>query len=325
VTPTETLQSCWERALHSLPEWHTSIGTFGRNIEAHGDARSWLYAVDALPSIVVDDLDIGPTIRLGRESDLDEPARRAAQEALQALHPWRKGPFSLFGIHVDTEWRSDWKWSRVAPHISALDDRFVLDVGCGNGYYGWRMCAAGARCVIGVDPTIVYAMQFLAVARYLCISRPQFVHAVLPTRLEDVPGASAAFDTVFSMGVLYHRRDPFEHLRALHAHLRLGGELVLETLVVADGSTEVLIPDGRYARMRNVWHIPDTKALQRWLESAAFRDIRIVDVTPTTVDEQRTTAWMRFGSLNEALAPGDTTRTIEGYPAPVRCTVIARK
>ena len=63
---------------------------------------------------------------------------------LHALQPWRKGPFSLFGVQIDTEWRSDWKWNRVAPHLSPLAGRRVLDVGCGNGYYGWRMCAAGA-------------------------------------------------------------------------------------------------------------------------------------------------------------------------------------
>ncbi len=127
------------------------------------------------------------------------------------------------------------------------------------------------------------------------------------------------------MGVLYHRRDPLEHLRALHAQLRRGGELVLETLIVANGSTEVLIQNGRYARMRNVWHIPDTTTLERWVASVGFCDARIVDVTPTTIDEQRTTAWMRFGSLAQALAPDDPTRTIEGHPAPVRCTIIARK
>jgi tRNA (mo5U34)-methyltransferase len=29
------------------------------------------------------------------------------RQALMGLSPWRKGPFDLFGVHVDTEWRSD--------------------------------------------------------------------------------------------------------------------------------------------------------------------------------------------------------------------------
>ena len=325
MTPRETLTACWKNAFETFPAWRPLAEQCEANIDSHGDSARWLDAIDALPSIATHDVDIGPTVSIGRASDCDDTTRRALADRLQVLHPWRKGPFSLFGVQIDTEWRSDWKWSRVAPHVSALEGRRVLDVGCGNGYYGWRMCAAGAQCVIGIDPTIVYVMQYLAVAKYLIAAKPHFVHAVLPVRLEDVPAGGATFDTVFSMGVLYHRRDPLEHLHGLRGLLRPGGELVLETLIVADGSTEVLIPDGRYARMRNVWHIPDTETLETWIAAAGFVNVRIADITPTTTAEQRTTAWMRFGSLAEALAPNDPTRTIEGYPAPVRCTVVARK
>jgi tRNA (mo5U34)-methyltransferase len=324
VTPRQTLAACWEKAFATFPDLRPLTERCERNIDAHGDSRAWLDAVAALPSIVTNHIDIGPTVSIGRAEECDQATRQALADRLQALQPWRKGPFSLFGVRIDTEWRSDWKWSRVAPHVSTLEGRRVLDAGCGNGYYGWRMCAAGAHCVIGIDPTIVYLMQYLAVAKYLIAARPYFRHAVLPARLEDIAPGSAAFDTVFSMGVLYHRRDPLEHLRALRDVLRPGGELVLETLIVADGSTEVLIPDGRYARMRNVWQIPATRTLEEWLVQAGFQDVRIADITATTTDEQRTTPWMRFASLAQALAPNDPTRTIEGHPAPIRCILIAR-
>jgi tRNA (mo5U34)-methyltransferase len=323
VTPRDCLSSLWERAFETFPEWRALVPLLERNLAAHGDSDKWLEAVAALPDPIRYDVDVGATIRIGAASDLDESQRAALHRNLLALHPWRKGPFSLFGIDIDTEWRSDWKWDRVAPHMTSLAGRSVLDVGCGNGYYGWRMCEAGAR-VVGVDPTIVYSMQYLAVARYLTQARPSFDHALLPIRLEDSP-AHAVFDTVLSMGVLYHRRDPAEHLDALRARLRPDGELVLETLIVADGSTEVLIPDGRYAQMRNVWCIPDQITLERWLAAAGFDAIRVVDVTPTTVAEQRATPWMRFASLESALNPLDPTRTVEGHPAPVRCVVIAEK
>ena len=319
----DLLAASWQRAADMVPEWRAFVPLFERNVAGHGDSATWLDSIDTLPDVHTDDIDIGATVRVGNAADLDASARETLLRHLHALQPWRKGPFSLFGIHIDTEWRSDWKWSRVAPHISALAGRRVLDVGCGNGYYGWRMCAAGAR-VIGIDPTIVYSMQYLAVAKYLSHARPELGHALLPTRLEDV-SPQQAFDTVLSMGVLYHRRDPAEHLHALSAHLRKGGELVLETLIVADGSTEVLIPNGRYARMRNVWHIPSRTTLEGWISAAGFESIRVVDVTPTTVAEQRTTEWMPFESLADALDPRDTQRTIEGHPAPVRCVVIARK
>jgi len=48
----------------------------------------------------------------------------------------------------------------------------------------------------------------------------------------------------------------------------------------------------------------------------------VVDVSPTTPDEQRTTDWMTFHSLKDFLDPDDPTRTIEGYPGPIRATLV---
>ena len=62
-----------------------------------------------------------------------------------------------------------------------------------------------------------------------------------------------------------------------------------------------------------------------WLAGAGFTDGRVVDITRTTLDEQRSTEWMRFESLREALDPRDPLRTVEGHPAPVRAIVIAHK
>ena len=325
VTDDRVLSSIWDRALAPLPHWRQVIPLLERNIAEHGDSRRWLDTIAALPHISAHDVEIDSTIRIGSAADCGADEQELLRSGLMTLQPWRKGPFSLFGVDIDSEWRSDWKWSRVAPHLSSLAGRTILDVGCGNGYYGWRMCAAGARCVVGVDPTLVYLMQYLAILKYLAPARPQFVNALLPARLEDLPAASAAFDTVFSMGVLYHRRDPLAHLRDLHAHLRSGGELALETLTVADGSTQVLTPTDRYARMRNVWQIPNRGTLERWLIGAGFSMARSVDNTATTPAEQRTTGWMQFESLDEALDPDDPTRTVEGYPAPIRSIVIAQK
>src|SRR5690606_179086 len=131
-------------------------------------------------------------------------SREQVEQALRQLMPWRKGPFRLFGVEVDTEWRSDWKWQRIAPHISSLDGRSVLDVGCGSGYHCWRMWAAGARQVVGIDPTLLYLFQFLVLKRYQLQAPVWYA----PVRLEEMPAIGQYFDTVFSMGVLYHRRSP---------------------------------------------------------------------------------------------------------------------
>lgn len=283
--------------------------------DAHGHMEEWRGALEALPRASVSRLELGDLVCV--DGPLSEDDRNRLHQALMTLHPWRKGPFRLFGIDIATEWRSDWKWRRVRPHLAPMDGHQVLDVGSGNGYFGWRMLEAGAARVVGVDPTLVFCMQHLAVNHYIGST----ANHVLPLRFEELP--EITFDSVFSMGVVYHRRDPAEHVGRLYRHTAPGGQVVLESLVV-EGPTS-LVPEGRYARMRNVWVVPTPEQMEDWLTEAGFEDVRLVDVTPTAVSEQRTTDWMRFQSLAEALDPADPSRTIEGHPAPVRAVVVARK
>ncbi len=193
----------------------------------------------------------------------------------------------------------------------------VLDVGCGNGYFGWQMLHAGAKFVVGVDPTLLFCMQHLA-AMELLGNAPNFV---LPARLEELP-QGPTFDYVLSMGVLYHRKDPTEHLRELVALTRSGGHVIIETLIVEDRPS--LKPAGRYARMRNVSVIPAITDLCRWMEDAGLSQISCVDITTTSTEEQRSTPWMHFESLREALDPQDQSKTVEGHPRPVRAVLIGR-
>ncbi len=288
----------------------------------HGDRERWRALLASLPPPPAGEarLDADRVGVVGR-APLDAAMREELTRKLQGLHPWRKGPFELHGIHIDSEWRSDWKWRRLAPHIQPLHGRLVLDVGCGNGYHLWRMAGAGARHVIGIDPSELYLYQFAAIRHFIGAAP---VH-LLPLGIEDLPARLGGFDTVFSMGVLYHRRSPIDHLRQLAGLLRPGGELVLETLVVDGDETRVLVPEGRYARMRNVWFLPSCGLLERWCRRIGLRQPRVVDITATTCDEQRATAWMRFESLAQCLDPGDPERTVEGYPAPKRAILIARR
>ncbi len=284
----------------------------------HGDLTRWQAAVDALPTLDARQRELAETFHLA--GPCSDAQRAALEQALKGLIPWRKGPFELFGVHIDTEWRSDWKWARIAPHLDLRGKR-VLDVGCGNGYYQWRMLGAGADCVIGVDPNWLFFCQFLAMKHYL----PELPAWHLPLALEELPASLEGFDTVFSMGVLYHRRSPIDHLLALKDCLMRGGELLLETLVVEGDAQTVLVPEDRYAQMRNVWFLPSVAALELWLRRAGFVDVRCIDVSVTSVEEQRSTEWMRFQSLPEFLDPQDRSKTIEGLPAPRRAALLARK
>ncbi len=288
----------------------------------HGDITRWHSALKQLPVLHNVDADMNSAaITLSTEGGLSDQQRADLETGLRGLMPWRKGPFSFFGLDIDTEWRSDWKWDRVAPYLSDLEGRRILDVGCGSGYHCWRMAGAGARQVIGVDPGLLFLMQFFSVKDYL---NAPHVH-MLPCRLEDLPPALNYFDTTFSMGVLYHRRSPLDHLLELRDTLKDGGELVLETLVVDGPEGYSLMPEDRYGMMRNVWFLPSCDTLMRWLERTGFRNARVVDVTATSTEEQRSTDWMRFQSLEDFLEPIDPTKTVEGYPGPLRATIVAEK
>ncbi len=285
----------------------------GLRYERHGNLPRWEEALATLPSVD------STTVELKSEVKVEGPEIAGLGEQLKNLHPWRKGPYHIHGVHIDTEWRSDWKWDRVLPHLQPLENRTILDVGCGNGYHCWRMVGEGAKLVVGIDPSPLFICQFFAMKNFIRDPRAW----VLPLGIEDVPETPGAFDTAFSMGVLYHRKSPVEHIEQLKAVLRPGGEMVIETLVVDGPEDHVLIPGGRYAKMRNVHAIPSVPTLEKWLRECGLRDVRVVDESVTTTEEQRSTDWMTFESLPDFLDSADPSKTIEGHPAPKRVVVIA--
>jgi tRNA (mo5U34)-methyltransferase len=306
--------------LARLPEQLTK----GLDRRRYGDLPAWEKAVAKLP-LLPDQREVrldADTLEV--ELDLTASQRRQAENLLRKLAPWRKGPYRLGGIHIDTEWRSDWKWQRVAPHLAPLAGRKVLDVGGGSGYHGWRMAGAGAAFVLVIDPSPRFFWQFQAVRHFVGDADGGRTH-FLPVGIEEVPEGLGFFDTVFSMGVLYHRPSPLEHLNQLKEALRPGGELVLETLVVEGDETTVLLPGERYAAMPNVYFLPSSAALCQWLRRCGFTDVRVVDEAVTTTDEQRATEWMTFQSLADFLDPEDPTKTREGYSAPRRTVVMANR
>ena len=286
----------------------------------HGTLSHWQSVIESMPELATTHrlLDAN-VIEIGRSDDLTKEEMMNLESQLKALHPWRKGPYNLFNIHIDTEWRSDWKWDRLKNHIAPLNHRLVLDVGCGNGYHCWRMLGAGAKMVVGIDPLLLNVLQF-QVVRKLYGEVPVYL---LPLGIEDLPYGLKVFDTVFSMGVLYHRRSPIDHLMELRDCLRSGGELVLETLIIDGGLGEVLLPEGRYAKMRNVWFLPSCDTLISWLKRCGFQNIRLIDVSSTSVEEQRSTEWMQFHSLKDFLSAENHQLTCEGLPAPKRAIITA--
>ncbi|MFP4207371.1 MAG: tRNA 5-methoxyuridine(34)/uridine 5-oxyacetic acid(34) synthase CmoB [Wenzhouxiangella sp.] len=304
------LRRCPEPVVDDLLAAHTA------QLQQHGDFSRWQKQLAALPRVEPDwRIEHG---RLIAGQALDQP--EVLIDPLRGFIPWRKGPLRLAGLDIDTEWRSDFKWDRLAPQVDLTGCR-VLDVGAGNGYFGWRMLDQGAAEVIGCDPTPLFVLQHAVISRFAGPAE----HHLLARRLEDLPPELADFDAVFSMGVLYHRRRALDHLADLHQRLRPGGLLVLETLMVPGDEPSLLPTPGRYAGMRNVYGLPTTPLLEQWLTDSGLEQSRCIDQTWTTSDEQRSTDWMPYHSLGEALDPDRPGLTVEGLPAPLRAIWLARR
>jgi tRNA (mo5U34)-methyltransferase len=288
--------------------------------QRYGDLTDWLASLAKLPNVKTQNVILDTEVKIGTSNDCDEITRNQIKTALQELIPWRKGPYTIHDIHIDTEWRSDWKWDRVLPHLAPLKDKLILDVGCGNGYHCWRMLGAGANRVIGIDPSPRFIVQFHMIKHF---AGEHFPIDVLPIGIEDLPEKMQAFDSVFSMGVFYHRRSPMDHLQELKNALKPGGQLILETLVIKGKLGDVLVPEDRYAKMNNVWFLPSCDTLLSWMNKIGFKNSRLVDICPTTTEEQRMTEWMKFHSLAEFLDPQNPNLTAEGHPAPIRAVFVA--
>ncbi len=287
---------------------------------SYGNERKYREILDGIPFHAPSVIDLSADwIRIGRPSDITDEQKEELERALRLLVPWRKGPYELFGIRIDTEWASHIKWNRIEGKIAPLEGRRVLDIGASSGYYLYRMAAQNPAMLLGIDPYLVFYYQYLALQRF--VRDPRIFY--IPAKFEEMPQMSGYFDTVFCMGILYHRISPIETLRQIRAMMAKGGELVLETLVMEGDEDIALFPQDRYAKMRNIFFIPTVPCLINWLSRSGFTNIRCLDTSPTTFEEQRKTDWVPTESLADFLDPEDPKKTVEGYQAPVRSVVVA--
>ncbi len=260
-------------------------------------------------------------VHIGDESQIDADTHQTVEALIEELIPWRKGPFNLLGHEIDCEWRSDMKWDRVRPHLDCLKGMRVADVGCGNGYYMYRMMELQPEYVLGFDPSEKFFQTFRFLQHFSQESRLQ-LEMLGAEHLKLLPGW---FNCVFCMGVIYHQRNPLGLLTDLYNSLCYRGLLVLESIVIPGEADTCLFPKKRYGKARNVYFLPTVSCLESWLDRAGFSEIETVFHGKTETSEQRSTKFAPYESLSDFLDPQDHSKTIEGYPAPERALVLARK
>ena len=268
-----------------------------------------------------DDLpvDYGDWFSVGKKENLTQKEFDLVEETAKKLIPWRKGPFNLFGLEIDSEWQSNIKYNLIRPYFN-LKDKIVADVGCNNGYYMFRMMEDKPKKMVGFDPAALTLHQFEFVNHFV---KSDIVYEMLG--VEHLEYYDHKFDFIFMLGVLYHRPDPVGTLKSLAKGLNSKGEILIDTFMI-DGEEELcLTPNKRYSKIPNIYFIPTISALKNWLNRAGFENIEIIAITTTTSEEQRKTSWSFDQSLEDFLDPNDSTKTIEGYPAPKRVYMKANK
>lgn len=272
-------------------------------------------ALEELPCVETKvSLDNTITLTSDQAVDID-----ALEKTARLMMPWRKGPFNLFGLFIDTEWCSDQKYNFLRPHFN-LTDKKVADIGCNNGYYMFRFLEDTPKKIVGFDPSALFKSQFDLINHFV---KSDIVYELLG--VEHLPFYEEKFDVIFCLGVLYHRSDPVAMLKALFQGLEKGGELYLDTFIIEGEEPYALCPQGSYSKITNVYFVPTLKALENWCIRAGFTGFEVLGTVVTTSDEQRKTSWIESQSLEDFLDPDDSTKTVEGYPAPLRGYVRIKK
>ncbi len=266
---------------------------------------------DALESLEdgVFKVEFGDVVKISGETENN------IEDIAKLMMPWRKGPFELFDTHIDAEWKSNIKYNLLRKHFN-LKDKRVADIGCNNGYYLFRMQEDEPKSLVGFDPSPLYKTQFDFINHFV---KSEIVYELLG--VEHLSVYEEKFDIIFCLGVLYHRSDPVAMLKQLFKGLDKQGELILDTFYI-DGENEIcLCPETSYSKIPNIYFVPTISALKNWCLRAGFISFEVLETSTTDASEQRKTSWIEGHSLEDFLDPDDSSKTVEGYPAPKRVYV----
>ncbi|ECP9543739.1 TPA: tRNA 5-methoxyuridine(34)/uridine 5-oxyacetic acid(34) synthase CmoB [Campylobacter jejuni] len=252
---------------------------------------------------------LGDSVNLSTNSQAKDEILAIAKE----LKPWRKGPFKIDDLFIDTEWQSFIKFNILKPFMNEISQKCVADIGCNNGYYMFKMLEFNPAKLIGFDPSIKYRLQFELIN---ALAKTPIKYELLG--VEDLPSYGLKFDVIFCLGVIYHRSDPIKMVKDLKAGLNKNGVVFLDTMYIEDEREIALVPNKTYSKIPNIYFVPSISALKNWCERAGFKEFEVLATKKTDENEQRKTEWIDSFSLENFLDPKDKNLTIEGYEAPKR-------
>jgi len=261
------------------------------------------------------------TVCIAKDIVLSENDRKIFKTAIKQMVPWRKGPFEILGETIDSEWRSDLKWQRVKKQAGSLQGKVILDVGCNNGYYLYQIAKQRPKYLLGIDPVIPYYLQFQLLNQFCPLQNTDFKLL----GVQDLLHFEKVFDVVFCMGILYHHPDPIGILNAIFHAMRPGGLLIIESQGINKTGPYFLLPKNRYLNMPGHWFIPSREALENIVRRSGFQYVETFLEVELNQDEQRRTDQAPFESLADGLDDKNKKLTAEGYPAPWRFYLKARK
>ena len=306
-----------------LEEYSDIFNTFttSKNFSNHGHLVKWQGILDTLPEINTNHICLTePAIIIGKANEINYLQKEILESSLLALSPWRKGPFNLFGLEVDSEWRSEKKWERIKGYLPKNKNMRIADLGCSNGYYSYKLLNLEPELVVGLDKTPLYIMQFLA-TKYYANKTQELI--VLPCSAEEFSQEKIDFDLILSMGILYHSKKPEDHISVLNKLLNKNGFVVLETIISLTKDNINIKKDETFAGMRNIGTIFTKNNLIKLMNTRGFKNIECVNENFTNTSEQRTTKWIQGKSFKDFILPDG--RTIEGFPPVCRAIFIAQK
>lgn len=260
-------------------------------------------------------------VQIGRPEDVNDSEREKILQVMRGFMPWRKGPFRIFGIDIDAEWRSERKWNRLLPELPSLAGKLVADIGCNNGYYMFRAVHHRPALILGFEPYVQHYYTFRTLNGFA--GRDNL--AIELFGAEHLHLFPSCFDVIFLLGIIYHRPSPIEALRDIFTALKPGGTLILESQAIPGDEPISLFPENTYAKAPGTWFIPTGACLHNWLTRTGFANIRLFCRHPMSSAEQRRTDWMNFESYEDFIDKENATLTIEKYPAPWRVFFKAEK